>query len=387
MEKKVSQFPLLFIINLLFFLGFNSMNILPAYLDSLGTGKGLTALFTTTPPVVLVFLVLLQIIRRRSFHKMKILRLGFFCSIVAMIGMRLFTLNLQVFYGFFLLTGLTYAAGFTNLFSMMYDVVPPEKRRSSAALFGISGLMSSGLSSLLVQWFYHHLSPVSIFYLPAFFSCAAFVLTFFLRLEDFTLVEKRSFSFHHFIHNKEIPRLIFQVLIFGGAFGIFKSFLPLITKERLGDVDITRFYIMFTLVGAFYRLTFAKWMDRVKTGILLGSGYLLAASSILFLGMVHHLYQLYLIGAIYGLSHSMLFPTFSAEFVRAGAESRAAYNNIFLALFTLGISGFSSSLGFFGDWMGLQAIPIFMVFLIGLGFLSLFHPMEGFAISGKNSQE
>ena len=366
------QFHMLFFLNFLFFMGVNSMNILPAYLSEIGAGSGIIAFFTSTPILILVLLVLYQIIYLRSYHKMKLLRIGFVLSIIAMSGMRLFYNNITILYVFYFLTGVTYAVGFTNLFNMMYNVVSPENHRSSAAIFGISGLMTVGIASFISQWLFIHISNTSIFILPAAFHLLALIISFFIQIEDDTLFDKNVFSLEHFKSLKEIPLLIFQGLIFGGAFGIFKSFLPLITQDRLAHTDITRFYSIFTFFGICYRLIFAKWMDHVSKKTLLGFGFLMAGLSVLLLNFVSHLYQLYIIGAFYGLAHSLLFPTFSAEFVRLGGPNNGEiYNNIFIAIFTLGITTFSSSLGYMGDIFGLQVIPYFMAFFVLLGFLSL----------------
>lgn len=372
MKARRQQLIYLFCTNFLFFMGVNSMNILPAYLASHEAGSGIVGLFNTVPILVLVVLVFFQLFRGRTLHKLKMIRIGFICNITAMAGMILFRGRLPVMFAFYLLTGITYAAGFTNLFSMMYDLVPREKWRSSAALFGISGLMTSGIASLLSQGVYRNFPDYSIFFIPAVCSFIAIILTLFLNPRFFTLVEKEAFSLGKFRSSEGIKPLILQALIFGGGFGVFKTFMPLMTLSRLGEVDITRFFGFFTLIGISYRLGFSRWIDRFSRKFIMGIGYLLMIAGLIFMTRIQNLGQLYLIGAGYGLAHSLLFPTFSAEFVRLGGEDRAAYNNIYLALFTTGLTGFSSGLGILGDYRGIGSIPLVMSAIVALGFLSLF---------------
>lgn len=372
MNKNRNQLILLFLINFFFFMGINSMNILPAFLDNMGSGSGVIALFTTLPILSLVLLVIVQIVRKVSFHKLRSVRIGFILSIISMIALFFFHENIVLMFIFYLGTGFTYGAGFTNLFSMMYDIVPVDKRRSSAALFGISGLMTSGLASVISEYIYTEFSKHYIFAIPLICSMIAFILMMFIHKGTFNVIENKEFNLSRFISSKEVKQLVFLTLVFGGSFGIFKSFLPVITQEKLHEVDISRFFALFTLIGILYRILFARLMDKVKRNLLLIAGFVLMGSSIIGLNFITQLYQLYVLGALYGLAHSLLFPTFSAEFVKNGGEEGSAYNNIFLALFTLGITVNSSILGFVGDAMGLYVIPWTMTAIIFISILVLF---------------
>lgn len=361
----------MFFVNFLFFMGINTMNILPAYLVSLGAGKAVTALFSTVPILWLIGLVVFQLIRGRTLHKLKLLRWGFLCTITAMTGMLLFNQTLWLMFPFYFLTGITYGAGFTNLMSMMYDIVPAEKRHSSAAFFGISGLMTSGVASLLTQWVYHRFPPYCIFFQPLIFSFLALLLSFFIIEKNYIQVEKEAFSFTLFIKNPRVLWLSLWALLFGGGFGIFKSFMPLFTKEQIGEVDIIRFFSFFSLVGILFRFFFASRLDRIsKKGVLL-TGFILMAAAMFFLGRISHISQLYFLGALYGLAHSLLFPSLSAEFVKQGGNNRAAYNNIYLALFTGGTTLFSTIMGLWADHNGLTSVPFVMTILLSVIILSL----------------
>ena len=372
MSEEQKQFLFLFLINFFFFFGINSMNMLPAYLSAQGAGTGLIGAFNTVPILFLVFLVVIQLIRGRTYHKLLMIRAGFLFTIAGASGMLVFRGNLPLMFCFYLLTGFSYGTGFTNLFSMMYDIVPAEKRRSYSALFGISGLMTSGLAAIIAQQIYYEVAPYAIFYLPLFFSAFAFILSWQLKADKFILIEDDSFSFIRFNKKTGIGRLVFQALAFGGGFGIFKTFIPLFTQQRLGFVDITRFFLFFTIAGIFYRLVFSRFMDKFSRRFIQSIGFILMISTILALGWITKSFQLYIIGAVYGLAHSFLFPVLSAEFVRVGDENRAAYNNIFLAVFTFGTTISASGLGFLADYLGLKSIPYAISIVLFAALISLF---------------
>ncbi len=373
MSEKQRQFALLFLMNFFIFLGINSMNILPAYLATLGAGNGLIGMFTTIPTMTLVLIVGIQLFRGQTYNKLRLLRLGFITTFIGTAGLILFHSNLLVMFLFYMLTGINYGAGFTNLFSMMYDITPEDKRRSYAALFGISGLMTSGLASIMAQGIYIYIAPHMIFMVPLVFSVLVILLSYSLKKECYTLVEEENFTFSGLALKPGIGVLIFQTLAFGGGYGIFKTFIPLFTEQRLGIVDITRFFGFFTLVGVAYRLVFSRFLDRIPRRLIMAIGFFVMVLTILYLNWMTKPAQLYYLGAFYGMAHSLLFPTLSAEFVRIGNENRAAYSNIFIALFTIGITASSCFLGILADFLGLQAIPYAITAVLMAALLSLFH--------------
>ena len=377
MSARQRQFAVLFFINFFLFLGVNSMNMLPAYLAWLGAGTALIGAFNTVPILVLVLLVFLQLLRGRTFHKLRMLQAGFLTTVIGAAGMIIFRGNLPVMFLFFLLTGLSYGAGFTNIFSMMYDIVPEEKRRSYAALFGISGMMTSGFAAIIAQLLYNRVSPHAIFLIPLLFSAAALVLSTRIDTECYVMIETESFTFSGFRKKKGINRLIFQAVAFGGGFGVFKTFIPLFTQQRLGVVDITRFFSFFTIVGIFYRLVFSRFMDRFPRRQIQGTGFILMILTIIAMGLITKQSQLYIMGAVYGMAHSMLFPTLSAKFVDIGEENRAAYNNIYLAVFTAGVTVSATGLGIMAEFLGLECIPYAIAVVLAAAFLSMFTGRSG----------
>ena len=376
MSYKQRQFALLFLINFFIFLGINSMNILPAYLASLGAGTGLIGMFTTIPTLTLVVIVVVQLIRGQTYNKLHLLRIGFITTFMGTFGLVLFHGNLLLMFILYMLTGLNYGAGFTNLFSMMYDITPEDERRSYAALFGISGLMTSGLASIMAQAIYKYIAPHMIFMVPLIFSVFVTFLSYRLKTECYTLVEEENFTFRGLFEKPGIKLLIFQTLAFGGGYGIFKTFIPLFTEQRLGIVDITRFFSFFTLVGVAYRLVFSRILDRLPRRLIMAVGLFTMILTILFLNWMTESVQLYYLGAFYGMAHSLLFPTLSAEFVRIGNENRAAYSNIFIALFTIGITASSSFLGILADYFGLQTIPYAISLILLAAIISLYKRAE-----------
>ena len=371
MGEKQQQFIWLFLINFCNFMGINSMNMLPAYLADLGAGISLIGAFNTVPYLVLVVFVVLQLVRGRTYHKLRMLRLGFLFMFIGAAGMFVFRGKLPLMFLFYLLTGFSYATGYTNMFSLMFDIAPADRRRYYSAIFGISGLMTSGAAAAVAQFLYKTVAPHAIFFIPLLCAFAAALFSLRLKSGSFILIEKEDFSFARFSKKSGIGILIFQTLVYGGAFGIFKTFIPAFTETRLGFVDITRLFGFFTLIGIFYRLLFARFMDRFSRRSIQGAGYILFIAAILLLGRMTAAWQLYIIGSLYGLGQSLLFPVVSSEFIRIGEENRSAYNNIFIALFIAGQTISSTGLGLVAGKFGISVIPYIITGIVLIALLSL----------------
>jgi MFS family permease len=125
-------------------------------------------------------------------------------------------------------------------------------------------------------------------------------------------------------------------LAFGGAFGGFYTYLSRVTETIFGLPEIASFWTAFTITSIILRLR-PQPGHRQNTPpslLLLSFGCSLLAYT-LYPGL-SALWQVIVLGALYGITHSLLFPTLSASFVDLAPEQKNQANNLFLGLFTGG---------------------------------------------------
>ncbi|OHD08452.1 MAG: hypothetical protein A2086_00745 [Spirochaetes bacterium GWD1_27_9] len=339
--------------------------MLPPYLSSIGATKGYIGFFMNINSLVLVFFVVIFGRFTSRIDQKKALFIGYLLFFISIISMFYFFDNLIMLLILRFVAAISFSFGYTMHSNIIFDIIPKEKRASSFALFGISGVMSNPVGSFIGELIIKRYHSKYLFILSAIFSAITIILVLFIKHKQKFQEFKEYLSFFDIIKRRQLLYLIVMALIFGGTFGIFASFIPNFSKERLGVANLSMFFIPFSIIIIFVRIFFSNLLDKhKKENIIFFSLFCMLAPmvGILFLSSK---YQLLLMGGFYGISHGLLFPTLSTAFVNSGKESeKIILNNTFITVNTFGIVFFSTILGFVGDIFTTISIFITMSVLI-----------------------
>lgn len=351
----------LFFTNLFLFLGIASLFILPDHLQNIGANKTYIGFFMNLRALELVIFVVFFGKYSNKINRKLLVLIGLVLFIISSTLMFFFSKDLVILLILNIFASTSFAFGFPLLFSMLYDVIPMTGRRGGAAIYGISGILSSPIGSFLGEKILFYYEPKYLFLLGAFFSIIALILCFFLKERHNEHRGSKSITVWDILKKKELLPLLFISLLHGGAFSVFASFIPNFTKERLGIANLSRFFIAFSFIAVTTRLFFFRVIEKISKKILLSialTTVTIALTSILF---IQAKWQLFIIGFLYGVGHSIMFPTISSAFINlANEKEKIIYNNAFISIYTLGVVSLSTMLGGVGDIFGMMYIFICM---------------------------
>jgi len=356
-------FWLLFTLNFMIMMVANLQGILPSHLNGLGASDTLVAVFFHLPNVCVILLVVfsahLPIFRKR----VPLVRIGFLLAMIAAIGSFLGIHSLWALLFFRLLFGMAYALEFALLFGMMYEWVSPGRRRTGAAIFGISGLLTGALGSMPSQYFFE-IQQMSSLYLLIFITSLTGAV---LSLSVTKTPEGRATEKQEPPRRPALPWLpFFLALAFGGAFGGLWTFVSRMSQFRLGHAEISSFFVAFTMVSVTSRVTIGLILDKIPRKLILLVAFSFAFGAYFLFSRYQSNLELLVMGVMYGITHSLLFPTLSATFVDWFPEGKQWSTNLYLGVFTSGQIFFSLIMGQISDHFGLGKIPFIMMGVFAL---------------------
>lgn len=326
--------------------------MLPPYLTALGASKGYIGFFMNINALMLVLFVIFFNRIFSHFKKKQLLLTGFLLQLISTLFMFVFPQNLYVLLILQLTGSLSYAFGFTINSSIAFEIIPPQKRTGGIAIFGLSGVMASPAGSFLGEKVSSLLQPKYLFLLSALFCISAIVCVFFIPGEK-SDEERRAVSFWRIIVKRDLSLLFVYGLVLGGAWSVLATFIPDFTRVRLGIANLSSYFLANTIIAILSRTVFAKTIDNTPRKRLIAAALILIFLSMGITGFLAFHWQLYAIGILYGLGHSILYPVLNASFVDSGkGTDKFSLSNAFIATYTLGNVALSTLLGVQGDWLG-----------------------------------
>lgn len=350
------SFLLLFGMNFLFFTGLNLFNVIPPYLQGLGASQTYVGFFMNINSLALVLFVAPLTRFTDHWGRKRLMVISYLLALASLVAMYL-TADSLFWLAFFRITATPlFCLAFTVHGAEAFELFPREKRASGAAIFGISGLLSNPVSSLLGESLIK--GPGAPFLIPA---AAAFLAGAFLlaALHKFhrpaSLPEKGAFQ--RLATRSELRPLLLLTLVFGGGFTTFSTFLAGLTVSRLGSVQVSLFFTAFTVIAVAGRLFFSRFLDHWPkhkvVALCLGLVALALGGGII----LREPWLLIPMGLIYGFAHSLLFPLLSTLFVNAGEDhEKLALNSLFASTNTLGNFAWGLGLGGLGDLGGYSLV-------------------------------
>lgn len=347
----------IFFLNFIFFLSHASVNMLPAYLSSLGASNGYIGLFMNINSFeLLLFVILFGGIASRIARKPALV-IGHLCFTLSMLAMFAFKDNLFLLFVMRLLSSISYVFGYTIDLNIVYDILPPEKRVRGVAFFGISGIIANPAGAFLGEFAVRHFGGAALFLVGVAVGVLCIFVSLVLMIPENMPSVSSSYNFFEIIKKDNLRSLLIIAFIFGGAYGVMVSFLPNYTQAHLGHPNLSYFFTTFSLVAIIFRIFLAWTMDFFRRKHLMIFSLIMILLSMINLIFLRTDFQLVITGLLYGIGHSILFPLLSTSFVASGGEQdKVILNNVFIAVNVAGVVGFAYALGAVSDYMGIDAI-------------------------------
>lgn len=373
-SRKITGFIIVFLINLIFFTAHATLSIFPAHLASAGASKTYIAMFVNINSLALVIFVIFFGRASAGFYKKKALSAGYIILCITALGMYFFVNNLPLLLLLRFISSVSYAFHFTLIFNIAHDLIPDNRRTGLIAIFGTSGLLADPLGSLLGEYLAAKTGYPSLFLAVSCLAVIVCILTLFVYAPKRPVsAEKKSKTFTEIIQQKRYRSLIILSLVFGGIYSILVTYIPVYTKLRFDKAIISYFFIPFAVASISIRLVSVSFIDKIKKRLILGIGLISGLTAMILMLFLYSWYMLVVIGFMYGICHSLLFPSLSAEFVHKSLqEDRMNATNVYLCFHLAGTLVWGVLLGFLGDLFGFSFMFITMSGVIFLAILMSF---------------
>ena len=358
-----AAFVSLFVQNLLAFSGFNAYNVIPDYLASMGASKTYIGLFVNLPALALVALVVPLSRYADAIGRKRLVMAGYAMVLATSAASFAFADDFVALLLLRALGTLFFCVVFTIQTTEAFGLIPRARRVSGMAIYGISGLLSNPLAAFLSERLSAGPGGRWIFLAAFGFHAAGLILALGYRFHE-PGKSAAPIRMLGLLRRKSLSPLFALTFMLGGAWAVLSTFLANLSRERLGEVNVSLCFVSFSAVAVLIRATLGPAIERRSARLLIALCYALVAASFLMAFGLNSAVILVPIGLLYGAGHSVLFPLLATLFVNAGNDAeRLSLNNLFSATNTLGSIVTAVVMGAAADMFGVGAIFLAMTFL------------------------
>lgn len=374
------QFFRVTVMNFFFFSSVNAYVLLPLHIQRLGGSEAQIGLVMGMYNAAGIFCQPLvgawvDRVGRRPF-----LLVGVSLAAAASIGFNLLA-SLPVFGVLRALQGIGFSAFFVANYTMVVDLVPPERRGWALGIFGISGLLSTALSPLVGEFVIRRLDFPTFFALTTLFALVALALA--VRTRESGGVMAIPLRGAQAIREGpgDILRLHMALAFFFGlSNGTIFTFLPTFA-ELLGVTSLALFYTAYASAAMFVRAVGGGLSDTLgRRAVIVPSMFvqtvataILAAVAIL-LGpeaTIPVLPFLFLSGLLAGGAHGFLYPALAALLMdETPPARRGSVVGLFSSVFLAGNAVGSMVFGYVIHGLGYGVMWSALSGLLAVGFLA-----------------
>jgi len=353
----VSAFFRLFVLNFLFWVGYNSTSLLPAYLVTLGASQTFVGFYNILGILLTVVVVVFFGKPLVRLPRVKALRWGFGLFLASALLSWAFASSLVLLAVFKVVGAVAQVFVSTLMLSVLLDLTPPEKRAGGIAVYSVAGMITNPISSLAGEAVLRWAGGPALFLLAAALGLVAFAWSFLIREPEVAAREEAPLSFRRVVVLPELRPLVVLAFLFGIFYSALVSFLPAHTGQTLGEANLSAFLIPFSVVSIGIRLFLGRQLDEHPPRRFLWISFVAVALAQLCLLLPPAWAWVSLAGFLYGMGHSVLYPLLNALFVdQGGEEQKAVYSNVFLVANLFGAVVTTPLLGLIGDLWGFGAL-------------------------------
>jgi len=256
--------------------------------------------------------------------------------------------------------GTGYGAFFAAFFTYAADLSSPENRARVIGLFGVSGLIGSGLAPRMGEIIIAHRGFAGFFWAAGILAFLSLVIALFLRErkphEETGEKESGWAAFRNVTFSRKNIVILPGAFIFGYVLASFSTFgAPYF--EQLKVPSIGNYFLVYGLTAGLVRIVLGDIADRFPRQTLAGLFFLLQAFGVSLL-VVYPVNAFYLAAAaVAGGSHGILFPCLNALAVDSHpAKNRGLITSVFSATLEAGFTSGSYILGYAVAFFGYRSM-------------------------------
>ena len=332
-----SDFVKLFLGFHFFMLNLSIFNLLPHYLELRGTTEALYGAIAGTMGVASVTGIIL--LGHRADHWSRkstvvfYMGLGLIGNVVAILAMQL---PVEYYFISRAAQGLALALGLPIVFAWALETCPEDKKQEVMAWIGIAGLVANSLGPLIAEFIMTQF-PVGkgagayywVFIVAMGLQTTSFGFFLLTRNSRAYTDDSATTSFFGILFRSHSSLVLVVMLLFGGIFGVFISF----GKNYAVSVDLSYVSVLFSAytVGAVLSRVFITPVTKLLTPRhMIAAGFVGVGLSLWMLIFVENYWELGFLGAFYGFSHGVLYPTLIVRFIEAQKATEIGRSTILI---------------------------------------------------------
>lgn len=357
-------FVSLFVQNFFILTAINVLNVLPDHFATIGASKTYIGLYMNITSLVMVALAIPLSDHADRFGRKRLIMWGYATALIAFAGSFLLSEHLVILVFLRAISGFIFCLAFTVQTAEMFGLLPRSRRFSGMAIYGISGLVANPFGSFIGELINGSIGARWLFIAAFAFTVLGFIPAISHRFHERAAEDPKSEYFIDLVKRKELRPLFAFSFLLGSAYAVFATFLVNLTRERLGIPTISSFFASFSAVAIFIRLFLGKHLERISPRTIIAVCFPLEATAFALCFVLRSAAMLPVIGVIYGIGHSIMWPLVSSLFVNSGTDTdRLGLNNLYSSINQAGGIAAAVIMGAIADAAGLPVIFFIMAVL------------------------
>ena len=254
------------------------------------------------------------------------------------------------------LHGVGLAICFTAAFTFMADILPQDRLNEGIGMFGISGLIGIAIGPVVAETTLKHFGFFGLFLTAGALAMVALFVHQPLQESNQDRSETIKTTFCGLFKREKFIVVGLLSLLFGfGLAGTGGFVAPLAEERSLGFISV---YFFCYSGGAIAVRLIGGWLaDRLGENRILPYSILLYMAGLFLLPFTYNQATLCAAGILSGIGHGLLFPLLNTMAVHdEPAAVRGKATGIFTGGIDTGIFAGSLTLGYIGDWFGLNVL-------------------------------
>ena len=262
-------------------------------------------------------------------------------------------------YPLFLLTRILHGIGmatcFTAVFTYIGDLLPSHRLNEGIGMFGISGLIGIAIGPFLTELALDSFGFKGIFLTASALGAVALLAHLPLR-ESFRPTAAAGPTFFTLLQQRKMLIVGLLSVLFGiGVAGTSNFVAPLAEQRGLSLVSL--YFISYSAGAIVTRIAGGRLADYYGEARILPYGLFIYGTGMLLLPLTASLSYLAAMGICAGIGHGILFPSLNSMAIRDQPVGvRGKLTGIFTGGIDSGAFAGSLSLGYIGQWFGLNIL-------------------------------
>jgi MFS family permease len=251
------------------------------------------------------------------------------------------------------LHGLNWGASTTAGFTVVVDLVPPEKRGRGIGYFGLSFTVAMSIGPVIGLKVMGEDHFTALFITAGLVSVLGIVMAMLVRYPRFIQPKKSAFDWRMLISKQSVPVSV-NMLILAASYGGVMTFITLYAKENSLGAYTGWFFTIMAIGTALTRVFSGSLFDRYGPTWISVISIISVSGGLLLLAHAPVVNFFLISGFVIGVGFGVIFPTLQTMANNVVTpDRRGAANSTFLSGLDLGIGAGSVLTGVLAEPMGL----------------------------------